>query len=192
MTRHGKTPELEFRRHDAVQARAVRATVEEIYRDAYADAIASGDPFDSPEHFMTRFDAYTDSDRGFEMVVAYLDGEPVGQTWGWPLAPDTAWWRGLVEEPEPGFAEEDGTRTFALSEIMVRRQWTGQGTAHALHNALLTGRHETRATLLVEADNHTAYRAYTAWGWRRVGQLRPSWPDAPLFDVLLLLLPLPL
>ncbi|WP_262401992.1 GNAT family N-acetyltransferase [Actinomadura sp. CNU-125] len=180
MTHQGKTSGLEFRRHDADQARAIRATVEEVYRDAYADAIACGDPFDSPEQFMTRFDAYTSSGRGFEMVLAYRDGEPVGQTWGWPLGPDTAWWRGLVAEPEPGFTEENGTRTFALSEIMVRHQWTGRGTAHALHDALLAGRNEERATLLVEADNLTAYRAYKAWGWNRVGQLRPGWPDAPV------------
>ncbi|MFD0900068.1 GNAT family N-acetyltransferase [Actinomadura sediminis] len=184
------TPEFEFRRYDAEQARAVRTTVEDVYRDAYADAIASGDPFDSPEQFMTRFDAYTASGRGFDMVVAYLDGEPVGQTWGWPLGADTAWWRGLLEEPEPGFTEENGTRTFALSEIMVRRRWTGQGAAHALHDELLARRNEKRATLLVEADNRTAYRAYKAWGWHRAGRLRPSWPDAPLFDVLILPLPL--
>jgi hypothetical protein len=24
------------------------------------------------------------------------------------------------------------------------------------------------------------------WGWRKVAQLRPGWPDAPLFDVLIL------
>lgn len=184
------TDDLEFRRYDAEQARVIRDTVEAIYRDAYSAAIASGDPFDSPEQFMRRFDAYTGSGRGFDMVVAYLDGEPIGQTWGWPLGPDTAWWQGLASEPEPGFTEEDGTRTFALSEIMVRSQWTGRGFAHALHDTLLGERAETRATLLVEADNDAAYRAYTAWGWRRVTQLRPGWPDAPMFDVLILPLPL--
>ncbi|MEU8804065.1 GNAT family N-acetyltransferase [Spirillospora sp. NPDC048819] len=184
------TDDLEFRRYDAEQARAIRTTVEMVYRDAYSTAIASGDPFDSPEQFMTRFDAYTGSGRGFDMVVAYLDGEPVGQTWGWPLGSSTAWWRGLVSEPEPGFTEEDGTRTFALSEIMVRRHRTGRGFAHALHDALLGDRTEVRATLLVETDNETAYRAYTAWGWHRVAQLRPGWPDAPMFDVLMLPLPL--
>ncbi|MGI5206219.1 GNAT family N-acetyltransferase [Spirillospora sp. CA-108201] len=180
----------EFRRFDAQQAREIRGIVEGIYRDAYVDAIASGDPFDSPERFITRFDAYTSSGRGFDMVMAFEDGQPIGQTWGWPLGPDTAWWCGLLEVPEPGFALEDGARTFALSEIMVGDQWKGQGIAHALHDALLGERSETRATLLVEADNVTAYRAYSSWGWERVSQLRPNWPDAPLFDVLVLPLPL--
>ncbi len=185
---------MKFKRHNAAQARKIRETVELVYRDAYAAAIASADPFDSPESFMERFDAYTASDRGLDLVMAYHASteEPIGQTWGWPLGPETAWWRGLISEPEPGFTVETGHRTFALSEIMVRQEWTGHGIAHALHDDLLKGRTEQRATLLVEADNHTAYRAYSAWGWEKVGQLRPAWPEAPLFDALILPLPIDL
>jgi GNAT superfamily N-acetyltransferase len=183
-------PTLTFRRFDAAGSRSIRPVVESIYKDAYEEAIAKGDLFDSVEAFMRRFDAYT-SRGSFDHVVAYEDGEPVGQTWGWPLdhRARTGWWRGLKAEPEPGFADEDGTRTFALSEIMVRSKWTGQGIAHALHDELLSGRHEQRATLLVEPDYDTAYRAYLRWGWRKVAQLQPSLPDAPLFDVLVLPLP---
>ncbi|PZS37998.1 MAG: hypothetical protein DLM62_16175 [Pseudonocardiales bacterium] len=68
--------------------------------------------------------------------------------------------------------------------------WTGQGVAHALHDELLKSRREARATLLVRPENTTAYRAYTRWGWRPVGHLRPAWPDAPLMDVLIISLPL--
>lgn len=178
-------PALEFRRYGAEEARAVRNTVEEIYQDAYAEVIASGEPFDSTEAFMARFDRYTEG-RDFDLVIAYAGGEPAGQAFGWPLAPGTAWWDGLDAEPEPGFTEEDGKRTFAFSEIMVRHAWTGQGIAHALHDELLRGRDEKRATLLVEPDNPAAYRAYLRWGWRKAGQLRPDWPGAPLFDVLIL------
>ncbi len=54
---------------------------------------------------------------------------------------------------------------------------------------LLAARTEKRATLLVEPENEVAYRAYTAWGWRKAAQLRPPWPDSPTFDVLMLPLP---
>ena len=104
-------------------------------------------------------------------------------------APGSKWWDGLDAEPEPGFTAEDGQRTFALSEIMVRQELTGRGIARALHDQLLGGRHEKRATLLVEPENTVAYRAYQSWGWRKVARLRPGWPDAPLFDVLILPLP---
>jgi GNAT superfamily N-acetyltransferase len=182
--------DVTFRRYEAAGAREIRATAEGIYKGSYTEAIASGHPFDSVETFMHRFDVYA-AGGGFDMAVAYLDGEPVGQTWGWPLTEQNGarWWGGLSAEPEPGFTREDGQRTFALSEIMVCQGYTGQGIAHALHDELLTKRSEQRATLLVEPDNATAYRAYLHWGWHKVAQLRPGWPDAPIFDVLILPLP---
>ncbi|MEC3920278.1 GNAT family N-acetyltransferase [Nocardia sp. CDC160] len=178
-----------FEHLTAEQAREMREVVEDIYRRSYVEAIASGDPFDAPEQFMHRFDAYTDPSRsrGFELVLARVDGHPAGQTWGWPLPPDAAWWRDfhLDHGDRAAFTAEDGHRTFALSEIMVCTEHTGHGLARALHDELLRGRPEQRATLLVEPDNTRAYSAYRKWGWQRVGTLRPSWPDAPQFDVLI-------
>jgi GNAT superfamily N-acetyltransferase len=176
-----------FRRYDAAEARRCRDTVESVYTRSYVRAIMSGDPFDSVEAFMCRFDSYSSQDN-FDLVVAYLDDEAIGQTWGWPLSQNTQWWAGLLSEPEPDFAREDGDRTFALSEIMVSQEWTGRGIAHALHDKLLSTRRELRATLLVEPENTTAYQAYLHWGWRKVAQLRPAWNHAPTFDVLILTL----
>jgi ribosomal protein S18 acetylase RimI-like enzyme len=180
---------LEFRRLSAEGAREARDTVELVYEDAYAAAIASGDPFESLDASMERFDSYA-ANPLLDLVIAYQDGEPAGQTWGWPLGQGSRWWEGLTADPEPGFTDEDGTRTFGLSEIMVRRRWTGRGIAHALHDELLAGRHEKRASLLVDPQNDAAYRAYLRWGWRKVSQLRPHFENAPLFDVLMLSLPL--
>jgi len=73
---------------------------------------------------------------------------------------------------------------------MVRQARKGQGIAHALHDELLSARTEQRAELFVEPGNTVAYRAYIHWGWRKVAEIRPSLPDAPLFDVLVLPLPL--
>ena len=181
-------PALVFQRYDGAAARAERATVEGIYRGSYVAAVQADDPFNGPDPFMRRFDSYTKV-AGFDLVIARIDGESAGQSWGWPLGPGSKWWDGLDAEPEPGFAIEDGRRTFALSEIMVRQEWTGRGVAHALHDELLIARREKRAALLAEPDNTVAYRAYAAWGWQKAAQLRPAWPDAPLFDVLILPLP---
>jgi len=180
---------LTFRHHDQMAAQAQRVTVEQIYRDSYSEQ-QQEDPFSASGRWMHRFDAYA-AEPGFDLVIAYTrDGEPVGQAFGWPLTADTKWWDGLVEEPEPGFTSESGTRTFALSEIMVRRDYAGQGNAHALHDELLCSRREDRATLLVRPANTYAYRAYTRWGWQLVAQLSPGWPDAPTFDVLMFPLPI--
>lgn len=177
-----------FRRYDAAGAKTVRDLVADIHRDAYGERVTA-DAFASDGAFMRRFDAYT-ARHGFDLIMAVdAAGDVVGQAWGWPLPADTAWWHGLIKPPEPGFTDENGRRTFALSEIMVRQAFTGRGIAHALHDELLGRRTEQRATLLVRPTNTTAYRAYERWGWRPVAKLRPGWPDAPLMDVLILPLP---
>jgi ribosomal protein S18 acetylase RimI-like enzyme len=180
---------LTFRRYDAEGARAISKTVKLIHHEAYAAAIERGDPFESGDAPMKRFDLYTR--RGeFDLVVASLDGEPVGQAWGWALQPDSTWWKGLVGEVEPGFTDEDDKRTFAFSEFMVRARYAGQGMGRALHDELLAPRREERASLLVRPENATGYRRYTRWGWRNAAELRPAVPNAPLMDVLILPLPL--
>ncbi len=176
---------ITFRRYNATEARQLRNMVEDIYVRSYVDAISSGDPFDSVEEFMRRFDSYA-SQSSFDLVIAHRRAEAIGQTWGWPLTEHTQWWEGLLTEPEPDFTSEDGHRTFALSEIMVSQEWAGKGVAHALHDHLLSARSESRAVLLVEPDNTGAYRAYLHWGWSKVAQLRPRWKNAPTFDVLIL------
>ncbi|MBF4999004.1 GNAT family N-acetyltransferase [Nocardia sp. BSTN01] len=182
--------DVEFEHLDAGQARKLKDIIEDIYRRSYADVVASGELFDTPEQFMARFDAYTDPARsnGFELVISRVRGNAIGQAWGWPLTPQTAWWDGLNLDSgdTDDFTAETGTRTFALSEIMVCQEHTGHGLAHALHDELLRNRSEERATLLVEPENTRAYNAYLKWGWQRVGHLRPNWPDAPLFDVLIM------
>ncbi|GAA4612815.1 hypothetical protein GCM10023195_55180 [Actinoallomurus liliacearum] len=176
-------PDLAFRHYDAEADQTIRNTVALIHHEAYAAAIERGDPFESGDELMRRFDAYTRRD-GFDLVVAYLDDEPIGQAWDRPLCPDTTWWNGLMSDVQPGFTDKDGTRTFAFSEFMVRQRWTGKGIGHSLHSELLAPRTEKRATLLVRRENTTAYRAYTRWGWGR--QLRPAMPNAPLMHVLIL------
>jgi ribosomal protein S18 acetylase RimI-like enzyme len=183
-------PDLTFRRYDAQGARAARDTVALIHRDAYSKAIASGDPFESREVFMQRFDSHV-RHPSLDLVIAYVGDEPVGQSWGWPEPPDYAGPQTVAAgEPVAGLTYEGGVSLFSLAEIMVRRAWTGQGIAHALHDELLGARTERYAELYVRPDNTIAYRAYLKWGWRKVGETRPDLPDAPIFDVLVLPLPL--
>jgi hypothetical protein len=90
--------------------------------------------------------------------------------------------------PPTGPSGSIGTFSTAASSapVTVRQAWTGYGFAHALQDELLGGRHEQRATLLVNTNNHRAYDIYRRWGWQQVAQLRPDWENAPLFNVLIL------
>src|SRR5260370_23080797 len=119
-----------------------------IHHDAYADIIASGDPFETPDAFMQRFDGHT-SNPALDFVIASIGDDLVGQAWGFPIA------RPTIGDAQP---------TFALCEVMVRKAWTGQGIAHALHDELLGARTEPQAELYVRPDNTRAYRAHLKWG----------------------------
>lgn len=179
---------MKFLRLDSTAAQRRRDLVELVYRRSYVDAIAGGDAFTQPAAFMERFDAYAQIP-GLDLLIGYAGGEPIGQTWGWPLTAATKWWTGL--EPAGDFdIQETGSRTFALSEIMVAKTHTGKGFACALHNRLLSHRTEQRATLLVDPSNDLAAQRYQRWGWRKVGQLQPSWDHAPRLDALVTELPM--
>lgn len=179
-------PEIAFRHHDADAADAILTSViVPVYEATHADVIDN--PFYSSNRFADRLRGYMKAP-GFEIVVAYLDHSPIGQAFGYTLPPNGRWWNGLTTPVPDGFTEETGERTFAFNELMVTPAWRGKGVAHSLHDELLSGRIEERATLLVREDNDSAQTAYARWGWQKIGKLRP-FPDSPHFDSLVLPLP---
>ncbi len=71
-----------------------------------------------------------------------------------------------------------------MIELAVRAPWRRQGYAAQLHAHLIAGLSEERLTLLVRPDAEPARRAYTAWGYERVGQIQP-FEDGPVYDAML-------
>jgi ribosomal protein S18 acetylase RimI-like enzyme len=146
------------------------------------------DQFHSTERFAERTRSYLRAP-GFGMVVAFVDGQPVAQAFGYALPPNARWWQGLTTPVEDGFTNETGNRTFALNELMVMPEWEGKGMAKAAHHELMRSRTEDRATLLVDPDNERAKSMYEHLGYVKIGTLRP-FPDAPNFDAMILPLPI--
>ncbi|WP_067490612.1 GNAT family N-acetyltransferase [Actinomadura hibisca] len=180
-------PSLTYTRHDPTSTEQIMTSViVPLYEATHAEVIS--DPFYSSDRFAERVRGYLRAP-GFEIVIAYIDGQPVGQAFGYALPPGARWWQGLTTPVPDGFTTETGTRTFAFNELMVVPQWQGQGVAHALHDELLHGRKEERATLLVRENNESAQAAYARWGWQKIGKLRP-YEDAPHFDAMVIPLPL--
>jgi GNAT superfamily N-acetyltransferase len=103
-----------------------------------------------------------------------------------PLRPSTSWWRDLTTPvPEEVSAEYPG-RTFALAGLLVRASWRRQGIGQGLHDLILAGRPEERATLTLLPAACPAQNAFQKWGWRKVARTRlPA-----LSDVLVIKLPL--
>jgi ribosomal protein S18 acetylase RimI-like enzyme len=121
---------------------------------------------------------------GFVVAEARNGGYLVGYAAGMPLRPSTSWWRDLTTPlPDEITAEHPG-RTFALTSLLVRAAWRRQGIARTLHDLILTGRPEERATLTVLPAAAPAQRAFRSWGWRKVARTRTG-PGSPVCDVLL-------
>lgn len=180
-------PKLTFSRHGASAAEMILdSVIVPLYEASHANVIDN--PFYTGERFAERVRGYLKAP-GFEIVIARIGGEPVGQAFGYALPERARWWNGLTTPVPEGFTDETGSRTFAFNELMVVPQRQGQGVAHALHDQLLGGRSEERATLLVREDNTPAQNAYRRWGWQKIGKLRP-YPDAPHYDSMVIALPL--
>jgi len=128
---------------------------------------------------------------GFRLVVATDDvSEVVGFAFGHNLTATTGWWEGALT-PLPPVATERPQRTFAVIELAVRKPFRRRGVAQRMHEELLAEVRADRVTLLVrpEPEAGPAQRAYAAWGYDKIGQIRP-WPEAPVYDALLRPLPL--
>lgn len=152
--------------HDGEEASAL---LQELC-DAYADAYGVGPGEEKTAAFRRR--AKKQFTRpGFALVAARDGSHLIGFVFGYTLpVGDTHWWGGVQPEPSARFLTETGSRTWVLSEIEVRRAWQSKGVGRALHDSVLGGRGEERATLATGPDA-AAQPVYESWGWRRVGRI---------------------
>lgn len=126
---------------------------------------------------------------GYVLAEARHGGYLVAFASGLPLRPSTSWWRDLTSPPPGDVTAEYPGRTFALTEFLVRASWRRQGIGRALHDLILDGRPEERATVTVPPGAAAAQAAFRAWGWRRIARTRGPGPGIPVLDVLVTGLP---
>ncbi|MGY0061249.1 N-acetyltransferase family protein [Streptomyces sp. LZ34] len=151
-----------------------------IYKECWAHKLHL--PHYAPETFGERLRRHA-AEPGWEAVVAYDSGEPIGYLYANRLVgADDRWWRRTRPEPEPTVT---GAFTVAVKEMMVRQQWRRQGLARRLHDELLAGRLETQVSLMVNPLNQggKVQTLYVSWGYRAVGAARSS-PEAPVLTVM--------
>lgn len=172
--------QLIIERHGGRGIQRLKTELLAVYQEVYAERL--GDAFFTPDRFWQRLESYAARD-GFRLVSARFDGEIVGFTLGETLPADSAWWHGFRGDVDPQLLRETGSRTFAINELQVRPAWRRRGYAKLLSTALLEGRSEERATLLVRAENTPAYRAYLSWGFRVIGQIQP-FEDSPVYEAM--------
>jgi ribosomal protein S18 acetylase RimI-like enzyme len=179
-------PEITFDVLDGARAATHEAELQELHAEVY-----SGPPYrshDDAEVFAARFRVQR-RQPGFVCAEARHGGYLVGFAAGMPLRPSTSWWRDLTTPlPEELTAEHPG-RTFALTDLLVRASWRRQGIGQTLHDLILGGRNEERATLTVLPAATPAQNAFQNWGWRKVARTRDPRPGSPVSDVLVTQLP---
>ncbi|MCX2971190.1 MULTISPECIES: GNAT family N-acetyltransferase [Streptomyces] len=155
------------------------------YAEVYAEAPYCEGPGDVAE-FADHYRRHT-LRAGMRLVLARQGAEVVGFAYGYPLPSETRWWANVREPLAEDFVREDGSRTWAMLELAVRRPWRRRGVAARMHGRLLQGSGAERATLTVrpEPEAVAARVAYGRWGYRRVGMARPG-PGAPLYEAMVL------
>ncbi|MEF3119491.1 GNAT family N-acetyltransferase [Streptomyces chrestomyceticus] len=178
------TTGMAIRHYDHRHAAELRPLLLEVYAEVYAEA-AKTDPFATVDRFAQGLDAWS-TKPGWTCVVGYDGDQAAGYAYGAPLVAGAPWWGGLLSDVDPDLIEETGSRTYALSELMVRVPWRKTGVSRQLHDALLEGRPEERATLLVDQSHPKVHALYESWGWQTLGDLRPRLHGAPVFHAMLL------
>ncbi|MEO3852629.1 GNAT family N-acetyltransferase [Streptomyces sp. B8F3] len=144
----------------------IRGTLLDVYAEVYADDIAN-DPFFSIERWQERLAGHS-SAGGWGCVIAEVDKRAAGFTYG--------------------FTSRSENTTFMVCENMLLPQWRGRGVSKLMHNELMRHRQEERAELLVRRERPRLRAMYERWGYQQVGEKLP-FPDAPLYDVMVLQLP---
>ncbi len=180
-------PGLAFRLLDGGQAAGHADDYAGLHAEVYADP-----PYrraDDAEVYPGRFRVQR-RQPGFVLAEARHGGYLVGYAAGTPLRPSTSWWRELTTALPAEVTEEHPGRTFALADLLVRASWRRQGIGAELHDLILGGRPEERATLTVLPAAAPAQNAFRSWGWRRIARARAEAdPGAPVADVLVIALP---
>ncbi|MFD7732419.1 GNAT family N-acetyltransferase [Kitasatospora phosalacinea] len=160
---------VELHRFTVLAPRARRSLLE-----AYADVRAPllHEPNYRVAAFVERLDLHA-AGPGFALVLGYDGGTPVGYAYGNTVGPGDPYWRRLAGPLPDGFTDDP---VLAVREIGVRAPWRGTGVARRIHDALLDGRAEGRAALMVNplAGGGKVQRLYEGWGYRPFDSQRAS------------------
>lgn len=172
--------DIKLRHYTGHEFSVIRNITIDLYREAFGYEL--DEPFWSLERYRQRIERHATMS-GFSAIVAYTKEEPIGFAYGITLPDTTRWWA-TIQPPltDPTFTHEDGHRTFALFEVIVKPAHQGQGVGQRIHDELLAKRSEQRVTIATHQGNTHARNTYTTWGYHHIGTRQPA-PPAPLLDV---------
>ncbi|WP_433517837.1 N-acetyltransferase family protein [Nonomuraea sp. CA-143628] len=172
---------IEF--HHRTGAAAADAVLGEVYADTY-ETIYSEPPYNShPPYTRALFTERTIAQAqrpGFELVSAEDGLSLAGFCFGFTM--ESGRWWGSATTPVP-----DGVVAvpkLAVIELILRKEYRGNGVGKRLLSELLADRAEPYATLASHPDA-PAHAMYERWGWHVVGSSQPR-PDSSTADFMLI------
>ncbi|KPC59324.1 GNAT family N-acetyltransferase [Streptomyces chattanoogensis] len=147
----------------------------DVYADVRADLLHL--PNYALSAFAERLERHA-TEPGWEAVLAYDQGVPVGYAYANTIEADDRWWKRVTPTPPAAYTDRGAV---ALKEIGVRMAWRGTGTARRIHDTLLADRSEPYITLMVNplAGDGKVHRLYETWGYKDIGRSQPS-PASPV------------
>ena len=178
--------EIMFQLVDGGQAAEQEAELQAVRADAYAGLTGAGE---DDTALVSGSLQVQRRQPGFVLAEARSGGYLIGYATGMPLRPSTSWWRNLTTALPGDVTAEHPGRTFALTDLAVRPAWRRQHIGSYLHDLILSGRAEERATAMVPSAAAAAQAAFQIWGWRKVARSRAAGSGSPAADVLVSDLP---
>ncbi|MGG8409430.1 GNAT family N-acetyltransferase [Streptomyces sp. 12297] len=153
----------------------LRTEIGQLYSQVRADLLTH--PNYRVDVFLERLDRHA-TEPGWAVTIAYApQGEAIGYAYANSVGPGDRWWARMTVPVTPRFTARN---TVAVKEIGVIPAWRGVGVARQMHDALLSGRPEPYATLMVNpaAGGGKVMRLYAGWGYVEIGAAQPG-PDSP-------------
>lgn len=172
-------PAIDLRTFTSLDA-TIRGDLIDVYTDLRAPLLHL--PNYAVATFAERLDRHS-TEPGFEAVIAYADGHPVGYVYGNTIERGDRYWQRTSPPPAEIYTERPAV---ALKEGGVRPTWRKTGTARRIHDAILATRDEPFVTLMVNpaAEDGKVHALYKSWGYEDIGQSQPT-PDTPVLTVMI-------
>jgi ribosomal protein S18 acetylase RimI-like enzyme len=170
---------LTLRHSNGAETATLREQILPVYAASRADQLHIA--WYSPEQFWDRLVGIHAKTRDFDLVTGWIDDVVVGYAFGSPRDTDDLWGDILGVYPDMTPSGD----VYVFREFAVSPTWQRHGFGARIHDELLHHRPEQAAYLLVRPDNAAAQAAYSSWGWKQIGQIKP-FPELPTFDALAL------
>lgn len=173
-------PGIRIEHYDSERALLLKKPILDVYLASNDEHLH--DPWFGPDQFWRRLVELYAPSRGCDLAAAWQQDTMVGFAFGSLKDNPADIWH-MVENVQLEMPPAQGASdVFFFREFAVSPEQQGKGYGRLLHDALLGGRKERLAHLLVLRDNR-ARNMYLHWGWHVVGQVQP-FDDSPVMDAM--------